>query len=198
MKAAVRHVDWPSATALGRSFQSDEQGTQDASAPPQVGFEPSEICKTNDIETCLLLLLCSREAASLSLADPLRECSSKESSVRHLRCATLSFTTVLLASPSVSAADQTAPPVGEYYCDYGLGRGQVFGPGRGFFLMPDGHYKALDEEVGTYSYDSATTTISFSGGFFGRMEAVGQFIGGSYNQIDIAPSDGVYTFCSLQ
>lgn len=114
------------------------------------------------------------------------------------RLAALTFATALLASACMAAADQAEPPVGEYYCDYGSGRGQVFGPGRGFYLMPDGQYKALDDDVGSYAYDAETKKITFSGGFFGRMESVGEFIGGSYNQIDIAPSDGVYTFCSLQ
>ena len=104
----------------------------------------------------------------------------------------------MLAASSIAAAEQASPPIGEYYCDYGSRRGQVFGPGRGFFLMPESQYRALDDEVGSYSYDAVTRTISFSGGFFGRIEAVGEFVGGSYSQIDIAPSDGFYTFCSLQ
>lgn len=116
------------------------------------------------------------------------------------RLTILSLATALVASLSITiaAAEQATPPLGEYYCDYGSGRGQVFGPGRGFFLMSEGQYRALDDEVGSYAYDAATRTISFSGGFFERIEAFGEFIGGSYSQIDIAPSDGVYTFCSLQ
>ena len=112
----------------------------------------------------------------------------------------LSLAAALVASLSITiaAAEQALPPLGEYYCDYGTGRGQVFGPGRGFFLMPAGQYRALDDEVGSYAYDPGSRTLSFRGGFFGQIEAVGEFVGGSYSQIDIAPSDGVYTFCSLQ
>lgn len=114
------------------------------------------------------------------------------------RLAILSLSVGLVVSAPVDAAEQAAPPLGEYYCDYGFGRGQVFGPGRGFFLLPEGQYKALDDEVGTYAYDAATKTITFTRGFYGHIEAFGEFIGGSYSQIDIAPADGVYTFCSLQ
>ncbi|WP_348792783.1 hypothetical protein [Mesorhizobium sp. KR1-2] len=98
-----------------------------------------------------------------------------------------------------SSAPSEGPPLGEYYCDYGgTGRGQVYGPGRGFYLLEGGRYHAEDDEIGTYTYDPATGTIAFSGGFFDTIDAIGEFKGGSYNQIDIAPADGVYTFCSLQ
>jgi hypothetical protein len=111
----------------------------------------------------------------------------------------LVVSSLLLSFPSsATAANPDAPPLGEYYCDYGSGRGQVFGPGRGFFLMPAGEYRALDDEVGTYTYEPALKVIRFDGGFFGRMNTSGEFVGGSYNQIDLVPEDGVYTFCSLQ
>lgn len=114
-------------------------------------------------------------------------------------CSFLVLSSVLPWLPSSAAeAASAAPPLGEYYCDYGSGRGQVFGPGRGFFLMPEGEYRALDEEVGSYTYEPASKVIRFEGGFFGRMETTGEFVGGSYNQIDVVPIDGVYTFCSLQ
>lgn len=74
----------------------------------------------------------------------------------------------------------------------------MFGPGRRFFLMPDDEYRALDHEIGTYSYDPATRVSLFEGGFFGFLETTGEFIGGSYNRIDMVPEDGVNTFCSLQ
>lgn len=119
----------------------------------------------------------------------------------HRRLAPWSYLVLSLALPwlsSAAAAASSAPPLGEYYCDYGSGRGQVFGPGRGFFLMPDSRYKALDEEVGTYAYDPASKVIRFQGGFFGHLNTTGEFVGGSYNQIDLVPLDGVYIFCSLQ
>lgn len=98
-----------------------------------------------------------------------------------------------------SSAPAEGPPLGEYYCDYGgTGRGQVYGPGRGFYLLEGGRYHAEDDEIGTYTYDPATGTIAFSGGFFDRIDAIGEFKGGAYNEIDIAPEDGVYTLCSLQ
>ena len=106
--------------------------------------------------------------------------------------------TLMLQPLAAAAAAEDVPPLGEYYCDYGSNRGQVFGPGRGFFLLPDGAYRALDDELGSYTYDLATRQIVFLGGFFGRLETTGEFVGGSYNQIDLVPEDGVYTFCSLQ
>jgi hypothetical protein len=92
------------------------------------------------------------------------------------------------------------PPLGEYYCNYGggIGRGQVYGPARGLYLLEGGRYHAEDDEIGTYTYDPATGTIAFSGGFYDRIDATGEFKGGSHNEIDIAPEGGVYTFCSLQ
>lgn len=103
----------------------------------------------------------------------------------------LPITIDLFASQSIAAAGQFAPPAGEYYDDYGFDRGQVFGPGRGFFLMPEGYFRALDEDVSSYSYDATTNTIFFSGGF-------GELNGGSFNRIDIAPQYSVYTFCIVE
>jgi hypothetical protein len=91
-----------------------------------------------------------------------------------------------------------APPLGSYFCTYGLNRGQVLGPGRDFRLMPGWRYAADDDEVGTYRYDAVRGEISFAGGFFGFMKATGEFKGGKLSQIDISPAGGVVSFCSLQ
>lgn len=108
-----------------------------------------------------------------------------------------------LPPDTVSNASSTAPaerpPLGEYYCDHGgTGRGQVYGPGRGFYLLEGGRYRAEDDEIRTYTYDPVTGKIAFNGGIFDRIDAIGEFKGGGYNEIDIAPEGGVYTFCSLQ
>ena len=93
---------------------------------------------------------------------------------------------------------KSAPPIGSYFCTYGLNRGQVLGPGRNFQLLAGGRYAADDGVKGTYLYDAATGRIRFSGGFFGRMNAYGEFKGGRSSQIDINPAGGVVSFCSKQ
>ena len=100
--------------------------------------------------------------------------------------------------PSDTAATAGGPPVGSYFCTYGVNRGQVLGPGRNFQILPGGQYAADDGDRGTYSYDGGSRKITFRGGFFGRMNAYGDFIGGRLSQIDINPEGGLLTYCSLQ
>lgn len=108
--------------------------------------------------------------------------------------------TVIILTTSTPAFAQTdgGPALGEYYCDYGGSKSQVYGPGRTFFLQEGDRYHADDGEEGTWSFDETTQLITFAGGFFDTIDAVGEFIGGAYSQIDIAPEGGVYTFCALQ
>ena len=101
-------------------------------------------------------------------------------------------------SPGGKDAAKSAPPVGSYFCTYGLDRGQVLGPGRNFQLLRGGRYAADDGVKGTYRYDAASGRIRFSGGFFGRMNAYGEFKGGRSSQIDINPAGGLVSFCSRQ
>lgn len=102
------------------------------------------------------------------------------------------------APPAPPARPAAGPPVGSYFCTYGVGRGQVLGPGRNFQILPGGQYAADDGERGTYSYSAATGRITFRGGFFGRMNAFGDFIGGRSSQIDINPAGGLLSYCSKQ
>jgi hypothetical protein len=101
-------------------------------------------------------------------------------------------------APDQRAGAKGAPPVGSYFCTYGLNRGQVLGPGRNFRLLPGGAYAADDGARGTYRYDAASGKIIFKGGFFGRMAATGEYKGGRSQQIDIDTPGGLVTFCSKQ
>lgn len=97
-------------------------------------------------------------------------------------------------SPPLEPTDLGEPPLGEYFCTYGLGRPPVLGSGRTFFLLPNGEYRADDGEAGGYVFDPATGKISFQGGYFERIGANGEYV--HQDQIDIAGD--LVSFCSLQ
>lgn len=95
-------------------------------------------------------------------------------------------------------AANTPPKPGHYFCHYGVNRPQLLGPGRNFWLRPGGQYAADDGDSGAYTYDEAAGKITFRGGFFGRMGAVGEYKSAQPNQIDIHPPNGLLSYCSLQ